>query len=64
MMFIKQKYSVNVAMTLREALGIQALGIAQAGNVRPRFLHCRIAAFSHCQIISTPSAGLHPTGSE
>ena len=25
-------------------------GSAQAGNARPRFLHCRITAFSNCLI--------------
>jgi hypothetical protein len=40
-------------LTLREALGIVALVIAQAGNARPRFLHCRTAALSNCHIVFT-----------
>jgi hypothetical protein len=52
----------NAAMrqTLREALGIGQWALpacavtpsvsAQAGNARPRFLHCRIAALPHWQI--------------
>jgi hypothetical protein len=37
-------------LTLREAIGTMALVIAQAGNARPRFLNCRIAALSNYRI--------------
>jgi hypothetical protein len=37
-------------LTLREALGIVALVIAQAGNAQPRFQHCRIYKLANCLI--------------
>jgi hypothetical protein len=45
-------------LTLREALGIVALVIAQAGKARPRFQHYRITALANCHIFTQrfPSA--------